>query len=263
MKLEKKLKLSIIIPNYNWGQFLEWCLNSIINQDYNNYEIIIVDWKSCDNSHEIIIKYVNLYSNIKWIDTIDSWISNAFNIWIENATWDYILLLWSDDYLNIWIFTKLISYINNINNFWCVDIKNCNIFCDSINYWSNKNELIKRTPQTSFFSKNNLIKFWNIIWFQNIYINKNWLKNYKINEKNKFSMDYETYFDMLNNWEKFIYLPEINSINYLWNNTTCKYWYNSQKEANWIALKNSTNIINYVYVFKRFLVRVLLKLFKN
>lgn len=256
----KIYKISVIIPNFNWGRFIEGCIKSILAQAYDNYEIIIIDGKSTDNSHEIIKKYTWISNKIKWLDVLDIWISNGFNIWIKESKGDFVLLLWSDDYVYENIFLKLNQYINNINNFWYIDIKKCNVFCDSINYWSLKNQFIKRKPQTSLFTKNNLIRFWNIVWFQNIFINRWWFENHTINEENKYSMDFESYFEMIQNDQIFVYLPEINSINCLWDNTTCKYWYQSQKEANKISMKYANKITDYIFIFKRFITRELMRI---
>lgn len=259
----KKYKISIIIPNYNGEKFIEWCLKSILFQSYDHYEIIIVDGKSKDGSHEIIEIYQKQFSDkITWLKVHDTGISNGFNLGIEVARGDFVLLLGSDDYLYDGILQKLNTFISTISEYKDVEIEKCNFYCDSINYWSPKKQFIKRIPQTDIFSKKNLVKYGNISWFQNIYINRWWFQNFRINEKNKYSMDYETYFEMLKNNETFIHFPEINSINHLWDNTTCKYWYQSQKEANNIAFKNISNVIWYFYVFKRFFMREMLRLVK-
>ena len=49
--------VSVIVPNYNHAPFLEERINSILNQSYDNYELIILDDKSTDNSLEVIKKY--------------------------------------------------------------------------------------------------------------------------------------------------------------------------------------------------------------
>ena len=51
------IKLSVIVPVYNTGKYLEKCLNSLVNQTLKNIEIIIVDDGSTDNSKSIIKKY--------------------------------------------------------------------------------------------------------------------------------------------------------------------------------------------------------------
>ena len=51
------LKISVVIPSYNQGQFLEETILSVINQNYPNLEVVIIDGDSTDNSKELINKY--------------------------------------------------------------------------------------------------------------------------------------------------------------------------------------------------------------
>ena len=55
----------IIIPNYNNGAFLRQCIDSVLNQSFKDFEIILVDDVSTDNSREIIKEYEERYYNIK------------------------------------------------------------------------------------------------------------------------------------------------------------------------------------------------------
>ena len=55
-------KVSVIIPNYNGERFLVQCLNSVIKQNYDNKEIIIIDDGSTDESRKIIEKYIKEHS---------------------------------------------------------------------------------------------------------------------------------------------------------------------------------------------------------
>ncbi len=66
--------VSVIIPVYNAEKFVSYTLDSVINQDYKNIEIIIIDDCSKDNSFDIISKYMALDSriNIEWI--VDWWL---------------------------------------------------------------------------------------------------------------------------------------------------------------------------------------------
>lgn len=93
----KRPFLSIIIANYNYGDKLEAAINSILSQDDNDYEIIIVDGASTDNSIDIIKKYEKYI--VKWISEPDNGQSNAFNKGFKMATGDFYTWLNADDIL--------------------------------------------------------------------------------------------------------------------------------------------------------------------
>ena len=57
-------KVSIIIPVYNVSEYLERCLNSILNQTYDNIEIVLIDDKSTDNSLSICLSFSEKYDAI-------------------------------------------------------------------------------------------------------------------------------------------------------------------------------------------------------
>lgn len=90
-------KFSIIIPVYNVEKYLEKCLESIVNQTYTNYEVIVVCDKCTDNSEKIVDKYVEKYK-FKKIYCENTGLSKARNLGIEIAKGDYLLFLDGDDY---------------------------------------------------------------------------------------------------------------------------------------------------------------------
>lgn len=53
------MKISIIIPVYNTDKYLEECLNSVLNQDYSDFEVLVIDDGSTDKSLSIIERYTN------------------------------------------------------------------------------------------------------------------------------------------------------------------------------------------------------------
>ena len=94
------MKLSIIIPVYNMEKYLEQCMESILNQTYKGYEIILVNDGSTDSSSKIIEKYEKEYKEIKAIYKENGGLSDARNVGINNVSGDYILFVESDDFLN-------------------------------------------------------------------------------------------------------------------------------------------------------------------
>lgn len=106
-------KVSVIVPVYNVEKYLSRCLDSLLSQDYDNYEIICVNDCSQDNSLDILKKYKNKSDKIK---VISNEINMGLGMTRENgmkmATGNYIMFVDSDDYVK----TNYIStYAREIN----------------------------------------------------------------------------------------------------------------------------------------------------
>ena len=90
-------KISVIVPIYNVAKYLPTCLNSIINQTYQNLEIILIDDGSTDNSGKIADQYAQKDPRIKVIHQPNQGQSTARNIGIQLAKGDYIGFIDGDD----------------------------------------------------------------------------------------------------------------------------------------------------------------------
>ena len=90
-------KISVIVPVYNVEDYLKECINSILNQNYKNYEIIIVDDGSTDDCSKICDEYKN--SNVKVYHKLNGGLSDARNYGIKKASGDYLVFVDSDDVL--------------------------------------------------------------------------------------------------------------------------------------------------------------------
>lgn len=94
--------VSIIIPNYNKAKVIEETLQSVFSQEYKDWECIIIDDQSTDNSVEVIQKYLDKDSRFSLYERTDEKIkgpSTCRNIGIEKAIGEYIIFLDSDDLL--------------------------------------------------------------------------------------------------------------------------------------------------------------------
>ena len=80
----KSVFLSIIIPSYNQGRFIQACLNSILKQNYKNYEVIICDNYSTDKTRSILKKYKK-YKNFKIYIKKDKGQADAINFGLKKA----------------------------------------------------------------------------------------------------------------------------------------------------------------------------------
>ena len=105
---------SIIIPLYNCEKFIEKCLLGVLNQNFNNYEIIIINDCSKDRSLKICTKYKEKYPKIKIINQkINKGVSNSRNLGIKSSIGEYIIFIDSDDYLEKFSLYKLSKFIEN------------------------------------------------------------------------------------------------------------------------------------------------------
>lgn len=89
---------SIIIPIYNVEKYLKQCIDSVLNQNFKLYEVILVDDGSPDNSGIICDEYANKFKHIKVIHKKNGGLSDARNAGIEIASGEYLIFLDSDDY---------------------------------------------------------------------------------------------------------------------------------------------------------------------
>ena len=92
------MKFSLIIPVYNSEKFLSKLLDSIFSQNYGNYEVIVVNDGSTDNSESVIKKYEN-DDRLKYIYINNSGPGVARRIGFNNATGKLLFFIDSDDYL--------------------------------------------------------------------------------------------------------------------------------------------------------------------
>lgn len=102
--------VSVIIPMYNSEKTIKRALDSVINQDYKNFEIIVVNDGSIDGSRNIVEEYIKVNDayNIRLINQDNAGVSIARNNGIKMASGDYVALLDSDDY---WEKNKLYEQI--------------------------------------------------------------------------------------------------------------------------------------------------------
>lgn len=100
--MKDKKKISLIIPMYNVEEYLEECLDSVVNQDYGieNIEVILIDDGSSDGTLEIAKKYVRKYGFILLINSQNSGQAISRNNGIKKASGEYIAFLDSDDMLS-------------------------------------------------------------------------------------------------------------------------------------------------------------------
>ena len=123
------MKVSIVVPVYNAERYLRKCLDSLINQTLDDYEIIVVNDGSIDSSQDIIDAYQAKYPCIKSFTKENGGISSARNMGLKYANGEYIAFVDSDDFVELFFLEKMYDKAKNTNS----DV----VICD---YYATNNE---------------------------------------------------------------------------------------------------------------------------
>lgn len=112
-------KVSVVIPNYNYGRFLAAAISSVLAQTYSNIEIIVVDDGSTDNSIEVLQRFGK---QIKWFGQKNMGVSCARNRGVAESSGEILAFLDSDD---LWIPQKLEKQIEVFESDKSVGLVHC------------------------------------------------------------------------------------------------------------------------------------------
>jgi len=177
-------KISIITPSYNSGKQIERAIKSVLKQDYKNWEHIIVDGKSTDNTIEILKKYPHL----KWISEKDNGQADAMNKGFSKSTGDIVVYLNADDYFYPNAFSSVIKEFNKGAKFVVgnIEVKSPRLKANFIN-----------TPRTTL---KGMLRHWEPNAFPVNPVGYFYLKEIQkkcpFNIKNKYTMDLEFLIDV-------------------------------------------------------------------
>ena len=171
------MKISIILPTYNRAKlFLSRAINSVINQSYHNWELIVIDNSSIDNTKELVNSYQNSKIHFFSIENKGN-IAKSRNLGISQAKGDFIAFLDSDDY---WKLDKLEK---------CINILKSNRSYDGVchaEFWVNpkNHQEIKKYGPKKYFNYEKLLIRGNSVSLSAMVVNKK-----KILEAKSFSED--------------------------------------------------------------------------
>jgi len=132
---QEKALISIIIPVYKVEKYLEKCIQSVINQTYENLQIILVDDGSPDNCGKICDEYAKKDHRIEVIHKSNGGLSDARNKGLEMAKGEYIGFVDSDDYIEADMYEVLYNLLKQYN----ADVSICNFYTVSQGKISIKN----------------------------------------------------------------------------------------------------------------------------
>lgn len=166
------VKFSIIVPVYNVEKYIGDCLDSILNQTYENFEVIVVNDGSPDNSQDIIDRYAKKDKRIRSFIKKNGGLSDARNYGVSKAKGDYLVFVDSDDSINCELLEKINEVLDDkvdIVRYQVVKIENDQKTVD-------ESEIFTRNSGEEAFSK--LLKnSWFVTAWSASYRREFWIKN--------------------------------------------------------------------------------------
>ena len=108
-------KISVIVPVYNVEAYLERCVESILQQTYAHFELILINDGSTDSSGQICDQLASQYENIKVYHIENAGVSNARNMGIQLATGSWVTFIDSDDFVTQDYLATLASAVEGLN----------------------------------------------------------------------------------------------------------------------------------------------------
>lgn len=219
------MKISVVVASYNYASYLEETIKSVINQTYSDWELIIVDDGSTDNSVEIINRYCLEDDRIKLYiheNHENKGLKETLLLGISKSSADWIAFLESDD---LWREDYLEKKVNIINQYSDVGLifNSVEFFGEEkiiLNYQKTFKDIIKKTEQNTYPC--NIFKNFNvknpILTFSSVMIKKDLLK----------PEYFDTTVDKLLDWWLYIHITYDTDVYYM-----------KEKLTNWRIHKNS------------------------
>lgn len=102
-------RVSVIVPVYNSELYLNQCVDSILAQTYSDYEVLLIDDGSTDQSSRVCDEYASMDSRVRTIHTANMGVSHARNVGIELACGEFIAFVDSDDYISSDLLLSLVQ----------------------------------------------------------------------------------------------------------------------------------------------------------
>lgn len=119
LSVNQRPKVSIIMPMYNVEKYIGKSIQSVISQDFHDWELLIVNDGSPDNSREIAVNYASSDARIKILDKENGGLSDARNFGLSNATGEYVHFFDSDDWIESNFYSTLLSSIEDYDLVVC------------------------------------------------------------------------------------------------------------------------------------------------
>ncbi len=170
------MKVSIIVAIYNLEKIISNCIESLINQTYQNIEILLINDGSIDGTINVIEKYKKIDNRIKVYNKKNGGLSNVRNFGVNVSSGEYLLFVDGDDTLQLNTVEKLVTQVDENQDIIIFDLK-CisegHIFSlkglKNVSHEINKNYLISTISAVNKFYKRSFIINNNIQFMEDIY----------------------------------------------------------------------------------------------
>ncbi len=189
------MEISIIIPVYNAGNHLSGCLESLILQDFNDFEILLINDGSTDDSLSIIESYATKYEFISYVDKKNEGVAITRNLGISIAKGTYIMFVDNDDFVDK---DYLKTYYELITS------KNCDVVCGGYRRVTDERVLFESSCKVSDWFKYTVTAPWAKIY----------RRDFLLQHKLKF-LDYPIGEDVYFNLQVFDKTKQIYTTNYI------------------------------------------------
>lgn len=159
--------ISVIVPVYNTKKYLQGCVNSILSQTYNDFEVILVDDGSNDGSEIICDDYALREKRVRVLHQINSGVTEARRVGVEMANGEYVCFVDSDDMISAYCLENLMKHmtesidlvISGGDKHTIIDVNEYLAELLTFNYWSPFSKLYRKSLFSSFvFSTDRDIK---------------------------------------------------------------------------------------------------------
>jgi glycosyltransferase involved in cell wall biosynthesis len=185
-ELHQTLKLSIVIPTLNQAETIEDTLLSIINQDYKNFEIIVMDGGSHDSTSSIIDRYQSCISH--YCKGKDNGQSDAINKGFQLATGDIFAWINSDDYYLPYAFARVVDLFSSCPSVDIV-VGNGDIVTKDCKFLKRIDAMLMESENLVRWSKGDWIMQQSCFWTSKV-----WQQSGGVDEDLKLLMDFDLWF---------------------------------------------------------------------
>lgn len=228
--------LSVIVPFFNSEKYLKKCIDSLINQKFSNYELLLIDDCSTDDSKAIALDFDRKFKNIHYIEGNGNGVSDARNVGVSFSQGKYISFVDSDDSVKEDFFNKIIPFLDENNPdvvfFNFEEVKDGKKFVNDINLTHNIKADLDDSIESILSNKGYKGFCWNKIY------RREFVANCKFNTHLFYLEDMVFNIDVLSEVENVFFMNEV----------LYEYYWRSDSAVNKFSSKQLTYIeaLNYI-----------------